>query len=112
MPTDCLPYRETGYFSNLICNYLNQKEELRPFYNRFPTADNLIDQATEKGEWFSTLSRKRLHESLIEQYKNTDVSAETTLNLERLAEENSFTITTGHQLNLFTGPLIFYIKLR
>lgn len=111
MPTDCLPYRETGYFSNLICNYLDQKEELKPFYNRFPTADNLIEQAAEKGEWFSTLSRKRLHASLIEQYKNTDVSAETTLNLERLAEENSFTITTGHQLNLFTGPLYFLYKI-
>lgn len=119
MPTDCLPYRETGYFSNLICNYLDQKEELKPFYHRFPTADNLIKQAAEKGEWFNTLEstlsgverRKRLHASLIEQYKSTDISAETTLNLERLAESNSFTITTGHQLNLFTGPLYFLYKI-
>ncbi|RMB63950.1 bacillithiol biosynthesis cysteine-adding enzyme BshC [Dokdonia sinensis] len=111
MPTDCLPYRETGYFSKLICDYLDQNDALKSFYHRFPSVDNLIAQADEKGDFFSTLSRKRLHSALLEQYKNTDTSAETLLNLERLAEENSFTITTGHQLNLFTGPLYFLYKI-
>lgn len=111
MPTDCLPYRETGYFSNLITNYLDQEEALKPFYHRFPTADNLIKQAEEKGQFFSPLSRKRLYDSLTAQYKNTNTSAETQLNLEHLASENTFTITTGHQLNLFTGPLYFLYKI-
>lgn len=111
MPTDCLPYRETGYFSDLICNYLDQKEELKPFYHRFPTADNLIKQAAEKGEWFSDDSRKVLVEQLTTQYQNSTISDATQLNLERLAENTSFTITTGHQLNLFTGPLYFLYKI-
>lgn len=111
MPTDCLPYRETGYFSDLICNYIDQKEELKPFYNRFPTADNLVKQAEEKGESFSLLSRKLLVTQLTTQYKNFSITDATQLNLERLAEENSFTITTGHQLNLFTGPLYFLYKI-
>ncbi len=111
MPTDCLPYRETGYFSKLICDYLDQKEQLKPFYHRFPTANNLIEQAAEKKKSYSRQTREQLHKSLVNQYKNIDISAETTLNLERLAEENSFTITTGHQLNLFTGPLYFLYKI-
>ncbi|MFT5751382.1 MAG: hypothetical protein ACI86L_000883, partial [Dokdonia sp.] len=57
MPADCIAYQKTGYFSKLICDYLDQKESLKPFYNRFPTADNLIEQATEKGAWMTALSR-------------------------------------------------------
>lgn len=111
MPTDCLPYRETGYFSALICDYLDQKEELRPFYHRFPTADQLIKQAEEKGGSYSALSRKLLVSQLTSQYEKTACTDATQLNLERLAEEHTFTITTGHQLNLFTGPLYFLYKI-
>ena len=32
-------------------------------------------------------------------------------NIELLEKENTFTITTGHQLNLFTGPLYFLYKI-
>ena len=31
--------------------------------------------------------------------------------IKRIANENTFTITTGHQLNLFTGPLYFFYKI-
>jgi bacillithiol biosynthesis cysteine-adding enzyme BshC len=33
------------------------------------------------------------------------------MNINALASENTFTITTGHQLNLFTGPLYFLYKI-
>jgi bacillithiol biosynthesis cysteine-adding enzyme BshC len=35
----------------------------------------------------------------------------TNQNIESLIEQNTFTITTGHQLNLFTGPLYFLYKI-
>jgi len=38
MEVDCIAFRETGYFSELICDYLDKKEALKPFYNR--TAEN------------------------------------------------------------------------
>ena len=28
-----IPYKDTGYYSKLICDYLDGKEELKPFYN-------------------------------------------------------------------------------
>src|SRR5690606_21269725 len=38
-------------------------------------------------------------------------SPQLTANLEALLQENTFSITTGHQLNLFTGPLYFLYKI-
>ena len=32
-------------------------------------------------------------------------------NIDNLLEKNTFTITTGHQLNLLTGPLYFIYKI-
>ena len=47
MPTDCIPFRATGYFSDFICDYLDQKPELKPLYNRFPTIENFKAQIEE-----------------------------------------------------------------
>ena len=40
MPTDFIPFRETNYFSDFICDYLDQADTLKTFYNRFPNFDN------------------------------------------------------------------------
>src|SRR5690606_27481839 len=32
-------------------------------------------------------------------------------NIELLKNSNTFTVTTGHQLNIFTGPLYFIFKI-
>ena len=48
MPTDCIQFRDTNYFSSLICDYLDQKNELQSLYNRFPTLENFSDQIKEK----------------------------------------------------------------
>ena len=48
MPTDCISYSETNYFSKLILDYLEKKEELSPFYHRFPEIGNFEAQIKEK----------------------------------------------------------------
>lgn len=111
MPADCIAYQKTGYFSKLICDYLDQKESLKPFYHRFPTADNLIEQAVEKEAWMTPHSRKQLVTALQIQYGKEDTSEATQANIALLSKDKSFTITTGHQLNLFTGPLYFLYKI-
>ncbi|HBY70580.1 MAG TPA: hypothetical protein DEG69_24200, partial [Flavobacteriaceae bacterium] len=40
MPTKTIPYAETGYFSNLICDYLAEKDSLTSFYGNFPKMGN------------------------------------------------------------------------
>lgn len=111
MDIDCLPFKNTGYFSTLICDYLDQKEELRPFYNRFPTLENFKGQIEEKAKSFPDAHREVLYTSLQKQYANSKASKKTQEHIKQLKEPITFTVVTGHQLNLFTGPLYFLYKI-
>ena len=111
MPTDCIPFRDTNYFSSLICDYLDEHQELQPFYNRFPKLENFKDQINEKATSYSTANRNVLFSALKKQYEHVKTSKATFDNIALLKEPNTFTIATGHQLNLFTGPLYFLYKI-
>jgi len=111
MPKQTIPYYKTGYFSKLMCDYLAEKEAVKSFYGAFPKLENFGKQLETKGNTFSSESRKVLVKQLKLQYKNTTTSEATQKNIESLSEANTFTITTGHQLNLFTGPLYFLYKI-
>ncbi|KAF2332536.1 bacillithiol biosynthesis cysteine-adding enzyme BshC [Flavobacterium daemonense] len=111
MPTDCISYQNSGYFSTLIQDYLDQKPALQSLYNNFPTLENFEKQIQEKQSNFDNNNRIPLVETLKKQYQNIEVSDLTKQNIELLALENTFTITTGHQLNLFSGPLYFLYKI-
>ncbi|PKA83714.1 bacillithiol biosynthesis cysteine-adding enzyme BshC [Ulvibacter sp. MAR_2010_11] len=111
MSVQTIPYSETGYFSNLICDYLAEKKELQPFYHRFPKLDNFMEQLQEKQKSFPQEQRNVLVERLKFQNREIEISEATQKNIAALSSSNTFTITTGHQLNLFTGPLYFLYKI-
>ena len=111
MQKNTIPFHKTGYFSSLICDYLDKKSELRQFYNRFPELENFKAQIEEKRFSVRADSRTILNNVLKNQYQNIETSELTFQNIESLQSENTFTITTGHQLNLFTGPLYFLYKI-
>ena len=114
MPTHCstLPYADTGAFSSLLTDYLAQKSDLKPFYHRFPTLENFAAQMEEKQASYTPEARQRLVAALREQYAAAgEVPAAIRANMNLLAEANTFTVTTGHQLNLLTGPLYFIYKI-
>ncbi|WP_298534097.1 bacillithiol biosynthesis cysteine-adding enzyme BshC [uncultured Algibacter sp.] len=106
-----IPFNKTGFFSSLICDYLDQKSELSSLYNRFPEIENFKAQIDEKKESFKVSSRTTLVSILNRQYEKIETSSLTLKNIDSLKSENTFTITTGHQLNLFTGPLYFLYKI-
>ncbi|PTT10540.1 bacillithiol biosynthesis cysteine-adding enzyme BshC, partial [Flavobacterium sp. HMWF030] len=111
MPTDCISYQTSGYFSKLMQDYLDQKPELKSLYNHFPTLENFEKQINEKQANFDNENRIPLVETLKKQYQNIEISDSTKQNIELLSLPNTFTITTGHQLNLFSGPLYFLYKI-
>ncbi|MGO3689316.1 MAG: bacillithiol biosynthesis cysteine-adding enzyme BshC [Psychroflexus halocasei] len=108
---DCFKYRETQHFSELVYDYVEQSESFKEFISNFPSHENLEKQAIQKGKSYSKTSREVLVDALKSQYAYAETSQKTRDNIELLSSENTFTITTGHQLNLFTGPLYFIYKI-
>lgn len=108
---DCLPFRSTGFFSDLISDYIEEKQNLKPFYNRFPSIEAFKSQIEEKSKSFNSGNRNALVEVLNAQYIDLVTSEATQQHIDLLQEGSTFTVTTGHQLNLFTGPLYFLYKI-
>ncbi|MBX2968595.1 MAG: bacillithiol biosynthesis cysteine-adding enzyme BshC [Cyclobacteriaceae bacterium] len=106
-----IPFEAIHAFTPFFLDYIHQKESLKPFYNRFPTIENFKDQLAEKSGSFPVQHREILVASLLNQYENVDKTDAVKANLEKLKRPNTFTITTGHQLNIFTGPLYFIYKI-
>lgn len=111
MPTDCISYQNSGYFSSLMNDYLDQKNNLESLYNRFPKLDNFEEQIIEKQNNYDNNNRPTLVSTLQKQYSKVETSVLTKQNIDALNNPNTFTVTTGHQLNLFSGPLYFLYKI-
>ncbi len=108
---DCikLDFKETGLFSKLIVDYVEGNPALDSFYTNPPTLEGHKKALEEKQ--LSPAFRKTLVEVLKEQYASVETSNKVDANINALAAENTFTVTTGHQLNIFTGPLFYIYKL-
>ena len=106
-----IPFKKTGFFSKTMLDYLAQKEAIKPFYKNFSDVEGFKDQIKEKKQSFSLETRKILSKALQSQYSDFMATEKTKDNINLLQHENTFTITTGHQLNLFTGPLYFLYKI-
>lgn len=107
MHVDHIPLEGTGQFSGLFLDYLQQKEALRPFYQAYPTVDNFGGLIGSRA--FPAEKREALRDVLREQYAAYPPLVHT--QIDSLRRENTFTVTTGHQLNIFGGPLFLVYKL-
>lgn len=104
-----LPYKQTGFFSKIVTDYLDQSPLLRAFYEHDVSLEG-IEAAIENRKQFPT-DRKLLQAELRRQYEGITASAKITSNIEKLGNQNTFTICTAHQPNIFTGTLYFVYKI-
>lgn len=108
---DCISYKDIPYYSDLINDYLDEKKSLQFAYHRFPTLENFKLQLEEKAKSLPPKNREILVTALQNQYQNLKTSELVKNNIQLLQDEKTFSIITGHQLNLFTGPLYFFYKI-
>ena len=109
MTVDKVDLHTTRRFGTLFLDYLAGKDQLDSFYGSAPNMDSFKAQIDEKK--FPAERRKILCQALEEQYQGLPLTDHVKDNLQKLSKTTTFTITTGHQLNLFTGPLYFIYKI-
>ncbi len=110
METHSIPLKKTGSLPRSVADLQDDLEQLHPF-RAFPQGSEGYEQAIEARE-MSKAARKKLAENLLAQYANDDATpkAKAKENIEALEGTTTYTVTTGHQLCLFTGPLLFIHK--
>lgn len=104
-----IPYKSTGFFSKLVVDYISQDEKLQPFYSFAPAIDGL-KKAIEQRKNFAG-NRQALVNTLQKLYTTIATSELVKTNINNLLLDNTFTITTAHQPNIFTGQLYFIYKI-
>lgn len=109
MESDCIKYSEISFLPKLISDYLYDNSSLNEHYSFEPTLTGFKEAIDSRS--FSQESRNTLVEVLKGQYKKMDNCELQFRQIELLQQESTFTITTGHQLCLFTGPLYFIYKI-
>ncbi|RYY56131.1 MAG: bacillithiol biosynthesis cysteine-adding enzyme BshC [Chitinophagaceae bacterium] len=104
-----IAFSSTGAFTRIAMDYVAQAASLRPFYKHETGRDGIRQSIEERRK--APDHRAVLSGVLREQYEGVETSEKTSSNLAALAKPNSFTVTTAHQNNLFTGPLYFIYKI-
>ena len=114
-----IPYSETGLFSPLVRDYIQGKGTALNYTLYAPTYDG-VEAAIAARANFKT-DRKVLVEVLQKQYEGLaansiqpvihSINPAVKTNIDLLAKDNTYVVTTAHQPNIFTGPLYFFYKI-
>jgi bacillithiol biosynthesis cysteine-adding enzyme BshC len=100
----------SGSLNNLVEDYLNKKESTFNLFEHYPDLEGF--QQIIKNNLYQNFNRSELYNIVLKQNNlSKNVTTSTIQNIELLKFKNTYTITTGHQLCLFTGPLYFLYKI-
>jgi len=105
-----IDFKTSKTLNQLVADYAKKEIKIKPFYKNFADTNGFADIL--KTVLKQTIDREILVNALIAQNKLvTNTSVATKQNTDLLRNKNCFTVTTGHQLCLFTGPLYFIYKI-
>ncbi len=100
----------TGLFTEQQNLFAYEQDQLLQFLGHAFTKGNFQKQIAAKAKNYSAELRSNLVHELEKKY-SVEASSEVKANLDLLKKEETYTITTGHQLNIFTGPIYFIYKI-
>lgn len=104
-----IPYSQTGKFTKIVVDYVRGANDLKEFYEHEVNIEGIKAAISQRKNY--TTNRKLLVEQLESQYKNLNDGSFVNQNIQALLQENTFTICTAHQPNIFTGHLYFIYKI-
>jgi len=111
MSSSFISYQNTGTLPALVQELMDMNPLLEPFYKAPPTLDHFGSQMTAKTANYPEQHRIILAERLHAQYNHLKPNSSIKAQIDALKQANTFTVTTGHQLNLMGGPLFFLYKI-
>lgn len=109
MRSENIDFKSTKSFSRIFLDYIGQHPDLKNFYHNFPNKEGFQQQIKEKK--FPVEFRNTLSDQLCKQYQGIELHNNVISSIDSLKAENTYTVTTGHQLNLYTGPVYFIYKI-
>ena len=99
METHCIDFSKTNMFSKKFNEFVegHTREDYFPSYKNLKMVTGKVNLSRDH--------RETLSDVISDQYGEMETSEKVRENIDSLKAENSFTVTTGHQLNIFSGPL-------
>ena len=104
-----ISFNDIESIPQLVKDFLNH--QIEGFENATFSLDNFAKQIYLKQNSFGNAQREIIFKTFTNQLSNLQLSGKQIQNIEHLKSTNTFTITTGHQLNLFSGPVFFVYKI-
>ncbi len=104
-----IPYNSIDIYKKIIKDYLNDKPYLSKFYSNYPRISSFKDQIKIKNE--QNIDRNILVNELLAQYDTIEFKKKVHNNILSLKKKNTYTVCSGHQLSLLTGPLYYIYKI-
>lgn len=104
-----IAFGEIESIPQLVKDFLNH--DIKGFENHIFSFENMAQQIRLKQNSFEQSQREVIFKAFTDQLSELQLSTKQKENIESLKSINTFTITTGHQLNLFSGPVFFIYKI-
>ncbi len=105
-----IPFSQINELSFKDKFYQEHFDKLKQFLGGTPDLEGLKNGVQRRSENFP-VDRTLLHSVLQDHYSNIKLTESQKYNIERLKDDNTFTIITAHQPSLLAGPAYYFYKI-